>query len=299
MKLNTRIIYFGTPDFAVNSLLELVKNYNVVAIVTSPDNVVNKGISISPIKQQAIQLNIPVLQPVNLNDESFISELKSYNANLFIVVAYKILPQSVYNIPKYGSFNLHASYLPDYRGAAPINWVIINGETETGLTTFFLKDKVDTGDIILQEKEPILDTDTYSSLYDKLKVKSANLVIQTVKLIENNEVQLKQQSYSNKLAPKIYKELGRIDFNKSAKQIYNLLRGLSSVYSLYFIHNDKEYKTSKIEIIDKTYQIGECVTDNKTYLYFGTSDKSISILNIQPKGKKSISIIEFFRGYKL
>ena len=303
-----RIIFMGTPEFAVPSLEILVENkFNVVAVITAPDKPQGRGQKLipSPVKESAMKFGIPVLQPTNLKSPEFLEELKSYNANLQIVVAFRMLPEAVWAMPSIGTFNLHASLLPHYRGAAPINWAIINGEKETGVTTFFLKHEIDTGSIIFQEKEPIQDSDDVGSLYERLMKRGSQLVLKTVKAIEaGNYPSVPQpQGIEIKHAPKIFKETCEINWNQPANKVVNFVRGLSPYPAAWTSFNEKVYKIFKIqnstfEIRDSSL-IGDFKTDNKTYLYVKTSDGWISILEFQPEGKKRMPIEEFFRGNKL
>jgi methionyl-tRNA formyltransferase len=303
-----RIIFMGTPEFAVPGLEILVKhNYQVVAVITAPDKAQGRGqkINFSPIKETAIKHGIPVLQPTNLKSADFIEELKSYKANLQIVVAFRMLPEVVWNMPEYGTFNLHASLLPQYRGAAPINWAIMNGEKETGVTTFFLQHEIDTGNIILQEKENISSDDDAGTLYERLKHKGAELVLKTVQLIElENVVTSAQPELSNiKSAPKIFKETCRINWEKPSEEIINFVRGLSPYPAAWTILNEKQYKIFKIQNSKLKSQNsklpGDIETDNKNYLYIKTADDWISVEEIQAEGKKRMHIQEFFRGNKI
>ncbi|MCK6617809.1 MAG: methionyl-tRNA formyltransferase [Cyclobacteriaceae bacterium] len=301
-----RIIFMGTPEFAVPSLEILAEHkYNVVAVVTAPDKPQGRGqkITASPVKECALRHNIPVLQPANLKSPAFIDELKSYNANLQVVVAFRMLPEVVWAMPQYGTFNLHASLLPHYRGAAPINWAIINGEKETGVTTFFLKHEIDTGSIIFQEKEPIYDSDDAGTLYERLKIKGAALVLKTVQAIQQgNCPSLPQdESVTIKRAPKIFKETCRINWNQPALQIQNFVRGLSPYPGAWTVLNDRIYKILKTEVLQRQLAVdaGTIETDNKTYLYIQTSNGCISITELQPEGKRKMNIAEFFRGNKL
>jgi methionyl-tRNA formyltransferase len=306
---NLKIIFMGTPEFAVSSLKILLKNYfNVVAVVTAPDKPAGRGLKIktSPVKDVAMEHHIPLLQPVNLKSPEFIEELRSYGANLQIVVAFRMLPEAVWSMPELGTFNLHASLLPQYRGAAPINWAIINGETETGVTTFFLKHEIDTGDILFQEKELIYIEDTAETLYGRLMSKGAELVYETVRAIQNGTIHGQPQIFDSKLksAPKLSKEICRIDWNKSSVDIYNFVRGLSPYPSAWTRINDKDCKIFRVRIEksilkeplvkDKDY-----LTDNKTYLHFFTGNGLVAIEELQMEGKKRMMIDEFLRGNKL
>ena len=302
-----RIIFMGTPDFAVPGLDLLVKNnYNVVAVITAPDKPKGRGqkLAASPVKKYAIENNIPVLQPTNLKSQEFIKDLQSYNANLQVVVAFRMLPEVVWAMPKYGTFNLHASLLPQYRGAAPINWVLINGEKETGVTTFFIKHEIDTGSIILQDKEPVYENDNAGSLHDRLMVKGADLVLKTVKKIEANQFQLTPQHTNEalRMAPKLSKEMCEIDWHKTAEEVYNFIRGLSPYPAAWTKINDLVYKIYEAEVlknVNNDLKPGEYKTDNKTFLYFKTQDDLLSIKYLQKQGKKRMDIQSFLRGNEL
>lgn len=291
----------GTPEFAVPSLEILVENgFNVVAVITAPDKPKGRGqqVATSPVKDAAIKHNIPVLQPTNLKDPGFIDELRSYQANLQIVVAFRMLPEVVWNMPEIGTFNLHASLLPQYRGAAPINWAIINGEKETGVTTFFLKHKIDTGNIIFQEKEPIHEDDTVGDLYERLMSKGAQLVLKTVQAIEKGEYpQLPQdESQEIKEAPKIFRETCEIDWTQSTEEVYNFIRGLSPYPAAWTMLKDKNLKLFKVSKSEKTGATGSYDSDNKTYLRFYTNDGAIIVHELQLQGKRKMEIEEFLRG---
>lgn len=301
-----RIIFMGTPEFAVPSLEILVKNgFNVVAAITAPDKPQGRGQKIvySPVKECAFNHNIPVLQPTNLKSPDFLNELKSYQANLQIVVAFRMLPESVWSMPGIGTFNLHASLLPQYRGAAPINWAIINGEKETGATTFFLKHEIDTGSIIFQEKEPIHDNDTVGTLYERLMKIGAQLVLKTVKAIETgNYPSVPQESETIKHAPKIFKETCEINWNQTNTQIRNFVRGLNPYPTAWCNIAGKPYKIHQVSLIDKHgngIEPGTLDTDNKNYLYIKSIDGWISIEELQAEGKRKMNIQEFFRGNKI
>jgi methionyl-tRNA formyltransferase len=244
-----------------------------------------------------------VLQPTNLKSPDFIDELKSYNANLQVVVAFRMLPEIVWAMPSLGTFNLHASLLPQYRGAAPINWAIINGEKETGATTFFLKHEIDTGSIIFQEKETINEGDDVGKLYERLMQKGSVLVLKTVKAIETGNVpsQPQDESVNLKHAPKIFKETCEVNWNQPSETIRNFVRGLSPYPAAWTILNGKTFKLFKVEsaVSNRQSAVGEIDTDNKTYLRVKTQDGWISILEFQPEGKKRLSVEEFFRGNKI
>ena len=302
-----KIIYMGTPGFAVPALDLLVKNnYNVVAVITAPDKPKGRGqkLATSPVKDFAVAHNIPVLQPANLKSPSFISELQNFHANLQVVVAFRMLPEVVWAMPKNGTFNLHASLLPQYRGAAPINWAIINGETETGVTTFFIKHEIDTGSIILQEKEPIYGDDNAGSLHDRLMTKGAELVLKTVRQIEADQYQLIPQNNdeSLKTAPKITKETCEINWNKPSGDVYNFVRGLSPYPAAWTKINNNVYKIYEIEVLSidiENLSPGQYESDNKTYLHFKTADSLINVRHLQKQGKKKMDIQSFLRGNEL
>ncbi|HYF70236.1 MAG TPA: methionyl-tRNA formyltransferase [Ohtaekwangia sp.] len=306
-----RIIFMGTPEFAVPALETLITHhFNVVAVVTAPDKPQGRGQKIvySPVKECALKHNVPVLQPTNLKSPEFLGELKSYNANLQVVVAFRMLPEAVWSMPELGTFNLHASLLPQYRGAAPINWAIINGEKETGVTTFFLKHEIDTGSIIFQEKEPITPDDNVGTLYHRLMDKGAALVLKTVQHIqEGNYPTLPQDEFgAQKHAPKIFKETCMINWDQPSEHLRNFVRGLSPYPAACTSLEGKTFKIFKISVVENKeernaleLQIGQFLTDNKNYLYFKTADGFVSIEELQPEGKKRMSIQDFFRGNKL
>jgi methionyl-tRNA formyltransferase len=301
-----RIIFMGTPEFAVPSLEILIENrFNVVAVVTAPDKPQGRGQKLmsSPVKQSADKNNIPVLQPTNLKATEFIEELKSYEANLQIVVAFRMLPEVVWNMPSIGTFNLHGSLLPQYRGAAPINWAIIHGEKETGVTTFFLKHEIDTGSIIFQEKEPIYENDNVGTVYERLMQRGAQLVLKTVKAIEANNYPSvpQEENIEIKHAPKIFKETCEINWNQPTRSIINFVRGLTPYPSAWTRLNQKTFKIFKVSPVtnNSNKAIGEIVTDNKSFLHIKTADGFMAIEELQPEGKKRMTIEDFFRGNKL
>ena len=298
----------GTPEFAVPSLEILIAHkFNVVAVVTAADKPQGRGqkLGVSPVKQCALKNNIPVLQPTNLKASEFIEELKSCQANLQIVVAFRMLPEVVWSMPRLGSFNLHGSLLPQYRGAAPINWAIINGENETGVTTFFLKHAIDTGTIIFQDQEPIHEDDDVGSLYERLMVKGAALVLKTVNAIKTNNYPSEPQneSLAIKHAPKITKETCEINWNTSSENVRNFVRGLSPYPSAWTSIEDKNFKIHKVSIVKGNEQnssaVGSTKTDNKTYFWMRTRDGWIAIEEFQPEGKKRMKVEEYLRGNKL
>lgn len=301
-----KIVFMGTPDFAVASLDALVQaNFDIVAVVTAPDKPAGRGqkINESAVKKYAIEKSIPVLQPEKLKNPEFLAALKSYQADLQVVVAFRMLPEVVWNMPAKGTINLHGSLLPQYRGAAPINHAIINGEKESGVTTFFLTHEIDTGDIILSDRIPIGDDETAGELHDKLMVIGANLLVKTVTAISNGDFTEQPQPQSNELkhAPKIFKEYCKIDWNNSSALIHNLIRGLSPYPTAFTLLNDKTLKIFKAEPEEKEPGIaaGGFLTDGKTYLKFATKDGFIKLLDIQFEGKKRMLIEDFLRGMRL
>jgi len=301
-----RIIFMGTPEFAVSSLQKLVESgCNVVAAVTAPDKPAGRGLQLtpSPVKHYAVSQGIPVLQPEKLKNPSFLEELRSYQADLQVVVAFRMLPEVVWNMPPKGTFNLHASLLPQFRGAAPINWAIINGETETGVTTFFLEHEIDTGNIIFQETEPIHYEDNVGSLYERLMHKGAELVVRTVNAVEaGNYPQLPQsQSEVLKAAPKIFKETCEINWNQPTEAVRNFIRGLSPYPAAWTTLNGKLCKIYKSSVATQipTDNGNHLFTDNKHLLLFKTADGWLSIDELQLEGKKRMGIEEFLRGTKV
>ena len=309
-----RIIYMGTPAFAVAPLEQLLAaGANIVAVVTTANKPAGRGqkLTESAVKQFADAQNIPVLQPTNLKDPEFLSQLKSYQADLFIVVAFRMLPMEVWQMPSLGTFNLHASLLPQYRGAAPINWAIINAEKETGVTTFFLKHQIDTGDIIFQEKLSIDKQDTAGSLHDKLMHLGAHLVVKTWQAIASNTApNVSQESIlaSNhwtldtlKHAPKIFKNDCQIDWQLPASSIAAKIKGLSPYPSASSQLKDLNLKIYEASILAETPDkaAGTMETDGQTYLRFAAKDAWINILDLQLEGKKRMQIVEFLRGWRL
>ncbi|MFH0733429.1 MAG: methionyl-tRNA formyltransferase [bacterium] len=298
-----KIVFFATPDFAVPILDKLLKsNHQIAAVVTNTDKEQGRGkkIVFSPIKEYAVKNNIPILQPEKFKDPVFINQLTEINADLFIVVAFKILPKEVFLLPKFGSFNLHGSILPKYRGAAPIQWSLINGDTETGLTTFFLKETVDTGNVILQERTEIKPEDNFGSLHDRLSLLGADLVLRTVELIEAGNVKTYEQDNSiTSPAPKITKDICRIDWNKPAKFIHNLIRGLSPSLGAFFERENKIYKVFKSALCEDTNLSPNEVFTTKKEIFIGCKNSTLQILEIQLEGKKKMTAEEFLRGNKI
>lgn len=305
MKRHLKIVFMGTPAFAVAPLRELVQHgYDIVGVITAPDKPAGRGRQLhqSAVKQYAQSQGLKVLQPEKLKDPSFLEDLRALGANLQVVVAFRMLPEVVWAVPEYGTFNLHASLLPQYRGAAPINWAIINGETETGVTTFFLQQEIDTGDIILQERIPILPDDTAGTLHDKLMTLGAEVVLKTVQLIEQNAVKPIPQPQAGiwHKAPKIFKEDCLIDWARSGQDIMNFIRGLSPYPAAYTTLHSKTLKVFKAEFKQASHdhQPGEILTDRKSYFYFAVPDGFISCLEIQAEGKSKMPVKEFLLGYR-
>ena len=313
MSNSPRIVFMGTPEFAVESLRQLIENgYPVVGVVTAPDKPVGKHhhvLHASPVKEYALSQNLPLLQPEKLKDPDFLEQLSEWNADLQIVVAFRMLPEVVWNMPRLGTFNLHASLLPQYRGAAPIQWAIINGEKETGVTTFFLTHEIDTGKIIAQERTPVEHSDTAGVLHDRLMVLGAQLVVKTVDLIIHNQINpVDQKTITGneselKSAPKIFNETCEIDWNKTSDEIYNLIRGLSPYPAAW-----TELQTNKGELIQckilesekiiQAHQFSPGTIDSrdKNCLKIATADGFIQVKSIQQAGKKRMTVEDFLRG---
>lgn len=315
MKEALKIIFLGTPDFAVDSLAAILQQgFHISAVVTAPDQPAGRGqvMQSSPVKKYALQHGLKVLQPIKLKDPGFIQELSSFHTDLFIVVAFRMLPEIVWQMPRLGTFNLHASLLPQYRGAAPINHVIINGETETGLTTFLLKQEIDTGGIIFQEKMPIYPEDTAGELHDRMKIAGANLVLKTVEAISTGNLKTTEQRnlidplVPLKTAPKIFRNDCRIDWTRSTEEIYNKVRGLSPYPAAftYFTSPSGEsflvklYKTIKSDT-KNNMQPAILITDGKSDLAVTTADGILHIREVQQAGKRIMKIEEFLRGFRV
>lgn len=305
-----RIVFMGTPEFAVASLNALVESgFNIAGVITAPDKPAGRGMKLteSAVKKYAVEKGLHVLQPPKLKNPEFLAELQALNADLQIVVAFRMLPEVVWQMPPLGTINLHGSLLPQYRGAAPINWAIINGEKETGVTTFKLKQEIDTGDILLQEKILIGENDSAGQLHDIMKEIGANLLVATVKGIEDGSLQetaqskaLEQSTEELKHAPKLFTETCTINWNKSCDEIYNLIRGLSPYPAALTYLNGKIlkiYQSSK-EKMAPAHAAGNYATDGRTYLKFACADGYIHATDIQLEGKKRIAIAEFLRGYR-
>ncbi len=305
-KRDIRIVFMGTPEFAVTILKGILENkYNVVGVITAPDKPAGRGrkLNQSAVKKYAVEKNLTLLQPTNLKNKDFQKELKNLNANLQVVVAFRMLPKSVWNMPKYGTFNLHASLLPEYRGAAPINWAIINGETKTGVTTFFIDEKIDTGEIILQKEIKIDPEENAGNLHDKLMHLGADLVCKTIKKIASKKVKTKPQpERENKSASKIYKEDCKLNFNNDLDSIYNKVRGLSPYpVSWTTIYNDKKeieakiYKATK-EIIKHQHKVGKIITSKKE-LKIAVKNGYLIIKELKIAGKRKMDIVSFLNGF--
>ncbi|MCV9385243.1 methionyl-tRNA formyltransferase [Reichenbachiella ulvae] len=302
-----KIVFMGTPEFAVPSLKILVENnFDVVGVITAPDKPKGRGKKLlgTPVKEYAESVNLNVLQPTNLKAPEFIEELRALEADLQVVVAFRMLPEVVWDMPKRGTFNLHASLLPQYRGAAPINWAIINGEKETGATTFFLQHEIDTGNIIDQIKEPIHEDDSVGDLYGRLMNNGAKLVLDTVKKIESGTIQTSPQDESNELksAPKIHKETCEIKWEQPAEQVRNLIRGMSPYPAAWTRWNEKNFKIFKaVHATEREVPAlspGQYHTDGKTFLSVQTGDGMLDVLELQMEGKKRMLIEDLLRGYK-
>lgn len=315
-----KIVFMGTPEFAIPSLKKLLSSsHNIEAVVSAPDKERGRGrqLSYTPVKQFALDCGIKVFTPANLKNQEFIDQMREINPDLFVVVAFRILPKEVFTLPRYGSINLHGSLLPKYRGAAPIQWALINGDKETGVTTFFLDEKVDTGNIILQEKISINDKDNFASLHDRMMIVGSDVVLKTVDMIEKGKAVVVEQDNSlSSPAPKITKDICQIDWNKPAIQIHNLVRGLSPYPAAFFIHNKKNIKVLKTKVVtdENLFSGNEWIdldvnsTDGKKMsikimqtkkeIYFKTGNMILQILELQLEGRKVMTAEEFLRGYK-
>ena len=313
-KKDLRIVYMGTPEFAVESLKRLVEGgYNVVGVITMPDKPMGRHGSVlqpSPVKAYAVSQGLKVLQPEKLKDEAFLEELRALRADLQIVVAFRMLPEAVWQMPRLGTFNLHASLLPQYRGAAPINWAVINGDTETGITTFFLKHEIDTGEIVDQVRVPIADTDNVGVVYDRLMMLGGDLVLKTVDaILAGNVKTIPQETLSSteplRPAPKIFKDTCRIDWTKGVKPVYDFIRGLSPYPAAWteLCEPDSSPVTMKIyesskEFVEHTFAPGTILTDKKTYFKVASTDGFVHLLSVQLAGKKRMNVTDFLRGYR-
>ncbi|MGY0392691.1 methionyl-tRNA formyltransferase [Bizionia sp. KMM 8389] len=308
MKTDLRIVFMGTPDFAVATLKTILENnYNVVGVITAPDKPAGRGrkINESAVKKYAKEQSLTILQPTNLKDPEFLEGLKALQANVQVVVAFRMLPKQVWQMPELGTFNLHASLLPNYRGAAPINWAIINGETETGVSTFFIDDKIDTGDMILQETVAISETDTAGTLHDRLMDTGSQLVAETLKQIASGSVKTTKQQESGRLkdANKLNRENCKIDWHAGLSQIHNLIRGLNPYPSAWsYLQNGEDtldvkiYETRK-EVISHSEAIGTITTTKKT-LKIAVTDGYLYIESLKLPGKRKMAIQDLLNGYE-
>ena len=304
----------GTPDFAVASLDALVNaGFNIAGVITAPDKPAGRGMKLteSAVKKYAVEKNLPVLQPEKLKNPAFIEELKALNADIQVVVAFRMLPEMVWNMPPMGTINLHGSLLPQYRGAAPINWAVINGETTTGVTTFKLQHAIDTGDILLQESFAIGENETAGDVHDKMKVIGAALLVKTILGLADGTLEEKPQSSvvnsqtsvaepALKHAPKIFTETCKIDWQQPVDEIYNLIRGLAPFPAAFTLLNNKTLKiySSSKETTTPSIAPGEYLTDNKTYLKFAATNGYVHVKELQLEGKKKMLVDEFLRGYR-
>lgn len=306
-----KVVFMGTPEFAAYQLEQLIlANFTVVGVVTMPDKAMGRGMKVgqSPVKELAIQNSIPVLQPEKLRDESFLQELQSWNADVFVVVAFRMLPALVWKMPVLGTLNLHASLLPQYRGAAPINWAIVNGETETGVTTFFIQEEIDTGDVLLREKVSIDPEDSAGSLHDKLMVIGSQTIINTLVGIQAGTLlpvqQDKLQVSELKSAPKIFKETCEINWDQPSKKVIDFVRGMSPYPAAWSKVLYKDGRTQVIKVYKTALGSGslkprEVYSDGRTFLEVGTSDGAVSVLELQLEGKKRMDIRSFMMGFDL
>jgi methionyl-tRNA formyltransferase len=314
MKNRPRIVFYGTPEIAVASLQSLVDaGYIITGVVTAPDRLAGRGLKVhfSPVKEFALRHDIPLFQPVNLKDPAFHGQLRSLEPDLQVVVAFRMLPKEVWSLPLLGTFNLHASLLPQYRGAAPINWVLINGETETGVTTFFIDEKIDTGNLIFREMIAIHPEETAGELHDKLMVAGAGLVVKTVKAIESGNVPTLPQyevqdpdSGPLKIAPKIHKVDCRINWDNEALTVFNFIRGMSPHPGAFteMVASDRSSFYLKVfraqqEIIPHSLRPGTIACDGKTYLKVAVRDGFIHLCEVQPAGRKAMNSLDFLKGY--
>lgn len=312
MQKKPSIVFLGTPDFAVPTLEILLENgYTIAGVVTAPDKPAGRGQKIlsSPVKDCAVKHGLKVLQPVNLKDESFLNELRSLNADLQIVVAFRMLPEAVWKMPKYGTFNLHASLLPQYRGAAPINWAIINGEKVSGITTFFLKQEIDTGDVILREEVAIDENDNVESLHDKLMAKGAALVLKTVQLIESGKAKTSKQDAGGKIlkpAPKLNKENTRFSTHFHPDEARNFIRGLSPYPAAHLMLTNENGIGFSLKIFDAdahetshNFPAGTVESDSKNYLRIYLPGGYIDLTDLQLSGRNRMKVKDFLNGLKL
>ena len=317
-KQDLKIVFFGTPDFAVESLKRLVDGgYNVAAVVTMPDKPAGRGHHMyqSDVKRFAVERGLPVLQPVSLKDEAFIGELQAIGAQLFIVIAFRMLPQAVWQMPPLGTFNLHASLLPRYRGAAPINWAVMNGDTQTGVTTFFLKHEIDTGDVIQQRSAPIGRHDNVEAVHDRLMLMGADMVLETVDAIIDGTVkpipqdEMLTTGQEPTPAPKIFKDTCRIDWRRTAEELYNHIRGLSPYPAAWTTMTDQGGTVTTLKVFETSEPIpfadgekpapGTIDCDGKKLLRIACQDGWLQVMSLQPSGKKRMDTDAYLRGYAI
>lgn len=308
-----RIVFMGTPEFAVASLDALIQaGFEIAAVITAPDKPAGRGMKLteSAVKKYAVDKGLKVLQPEKLKNPEFLEELRNLQADLQVVVAFRMLPEVVWAMPRLGSVNLHGSLLPQYRGAAPINWAVINGETETGVTTFRLQQEIDTGEILLQESFAIGENETAGEVHDRMKEIGARVLVDTVRGLQDGSLQGQPQSATTDAngaaivlnhAPKIFTETARIHFNKTVDEVHNLIRGLSPFPGAFTSFNNKMFKIYRSirEEADVAVAPGHYLTDSKTYLKFACSNGYVHALEIQPEGKKRMNVEDFLRGLKI
>ncbi len=308
--MSKRVVFMGTPEFAVSSLDAIVQaGYDVAAVVTVPDRQSGRGLKVvfSPVKEYALNHNLPLLQPEKLRDPDFLDSLQQLQADVFVVVAFRMLPKVVWAMPPMGTFNLHASLLPQYRGAAPINWAIINGEEKTGVTTFLLNEKIDEGQILLQSETPIQPSDNAGTLHDRLAEMGKKLVVETLDGLFSNNISAHPQSMPDKLssAPKIFKQDCAIDWNLGGMEIFNFIRGLAPYPAATAVMMDEKGRETGMKIFETIFErndnntIGTIFSDNKRVMKIGVKDGFINVLSLQINGKKKITINEFLRGYNI
>lgn len=302
--MSLRIVFMGTPDFAVPSLQILVQNgYKVVGVVTATDKYGGRGkkqLLESPVKKYAVEQGIPVLQPKNLKSPEFQEELRALNANLQVVVAFRMLPEAVWDMPEHGTFNLHGSLLPRYRGAAPINWAVINGDTETGVTTFFIRHEIDTGDVLFQEKMPIGPNETAGEVHDRMMLLGAETVLKTVKAIASGDYHLqKQDDALATKAPKLFRETCEIDFDQPVEKVHNFVRGLSPYPAAWTTLDGKQLKVLRAhyEKADTDAQPGTFISDNKSWIKVAAADGWLVVTELQLQGRKRMKTSDFLNGF--
>jgi len=301
-----RIVFMGTPEFAVPSLRILYEaGYTIPAVITGPDRMGGRGrkqLIESPVKRFALEKNLNVLQPTNLKSEAFQEELRALKADLQVVVAFRMLPASVWDMPPLGTYNLHGSLLPRYRGAAPINWAVIRGEKTTGVTSFKLRHEIDTGSILLQREMPILHEDTATDVHNRMMFLAADLVLETVQIIESGKTELKEQDDSQvSQAPKLTKENTKIDFNKNAEEVYNFIRGLSLYPAAWFDLKGQPVKIYRSEVLEAEHELkpGTILTDNKQYIHIACGSGKLNVLELKYPGKRKMNTAEFLNGFDL